>query len=469
MRYTMTVKANDFKKLYDHLMDMSKEQAAYLLCGISRSNREVRFLVREVIPVPSDILLKQGEDFVTIPSTSYVPVLKRSSETRQCFFLVHSHQDCFPLFSPVDNREEPKIIRPAYVWNDKSLHGGLVITRNNGLSARIWLEKGEDLIEEPINLIRIVGQRYEFIVPNNAPAIATRMPEQFFDRQVRAFGKDLQQLLGNLHVGVVGAGGTGSAIIEQLARLGLGELTIFDHDKIDGSNITRIHGSTMEDFRKRRYKVHVMEAMIENIGFGTKVNSIPNNIMYRSAAEKLKDCDLIFGCTDDHFGRMILNEISLKYYIPLIDMGVFINSDHGKIRNIDGRVSIVVPGNPCLICTNCISQEKLKAEIEKMWNPELYKKRVKEGYCPELGIGDPSVIAFTTSIASQAIIELIHLMTGFMGSDENAARILHIYDYRKFIKKTPPKSEDCICDNPNVLGCGDQEPFLGLMWPQEVQ
>jgi len=468
MRYTMTVKAGDFKRLHDHLMSMSEEQAAYLLCGISRSTREVRFLVREVIPVPSDILLKQGNDFVTIPSTSYVPVLKRSSITEQCFFLVHSHQDYYPVFSPVDNMEEPKIMKPAYAWNEKCLHGSLIITRNNGLLARVWLENGNELVEEPIHLIRIVGQRYEFIVPNNAPALATHVPEQFFDRQVRAFGKDLQQLLGNLHVGVVGAGGTGSAVIEQLARLGVGELTILDHDIINDTNITRIHGSTMEDVKNRKYKVHVMESMIENIGFGTKVDSIPKNVMHRSAAEKLKDCDLIFGCTDDHFGRMILNQISLKYYIPLIDMGVFINSDHGKIRNINGRVSIIIPGNPCLLCTNCINQEILKAEIEKMWTPELYQKRVKEGYCPELDIEDPSVITFTTSIASQAVIELIHLLTGFMGSDEDAERILLIYDYRKFIKKLPPKLATCICNDPNVLGCGDQEPFLGLTWPQEV-
>jgi len=468
MRYTITFKTDDYKKLYDHLMSMSEEQAAYLLCGISRSSREIRFLVREVIPVPSDILLKQGKDFITIPSTSYVPVLKKSSKTGQCFFLVHSHQNRFSVFSPVDDNEEPRIIKPAYVWNEKGIHGSLVITRNNGLSARVWLENGKSLVEEPISLIRIVGQRYEFIVPNNATALPSHMPEQFFDRQVRAFGKDLQQLLGNLHVGVVGAGGTGSAVIEQLARLGVGELTILDDDKIDGTNITRIHGSAMEDFKNGKYKVDVMEAMIDNIGFGTKVDSIPKNIMYRSAAEKLKDCDLILGCTDDHFGRMLLNQISLKYYIPLIDMGVFINSDHGKIRNIDGRVSIVIPGNPCLLCTNCINQEKLKAEIEKMCDPELYKKRVKEGYCPELDIEDPSVITFTTSIASQAIIELIHLITGFMGSDEDAARILFIYDYRKFIKKLPPKPSTCICDDPNALGCGDQEPFLGLTWPTEV-
>lgn len=49
-----------------------------------------------------------------------------------------------------------------------------------------------------------------------------------FDRQVRAFGEDGQQILGRLRVGVVGAGGTRSAVIEQLIRLGFGELDVLD-------------------------------------------------------------------------------------------------------------------------------------------------------------------------------------------------------------------------------------------------
>src|SRR3989442_2474424 len=44
----------------------------------------------------------------------------------------------------------------------------------------------------------------------------------FFERQVLAFGAESQALLQQLHVGVVGVGGTGSAVVEQLARLGVG-------------------------------------------------------------------------------------------------------------------------------------------------------------------------------------------------------------------------------------------------------
>ena len=69
----------------------------------------------------------------------------------------------------------------------------------------------------------------------------------FFDRQVRAFGKDIQLQLQRLNVGVVGVGGTGSAVVEQLARLGIGTLSIFDGDHFDNSNVNRVYGSSATD------------------------------------------------------------------------------------------------------------------------------------------------------------------------------------------------------------------------------
>jgi tRNA A37 threonylcarbamoyladenosine dehydratase len=50
-------------------------------------------------------------------------------------------------------------------------------------------------------------------------------------------------LLSNLNVGIVGAGGTGSALAEQLIRLGIGNLIVIDDDVFKSSNINRVYGS----------------------------------------------------------------------------------------------------------------------------------------------------------------------------------------------------------------------------------
>ena len=46
----------------------------------------------------------------------------------------------------------------------------------------------------------------------------TAPPPDQFDRNIRAFGGEIQRVLGDLHIAVVGCGGTGSAVTEQLVR-----------------------------------------------------------------------------------------------------------------------------------------------------------------------------------------------------------------------------------------------------------
>lgn len=71
-------------------------------------------------------------------------------------------------------------------------------------------------------------------------------------------GTDGQRSLGALRSGVVGAGGTGSAVTEQLARHGVGDLVMLDDDVVvDDTNLTRIHGSTAADLGTTEGKARV--------------------------------------------------------------------------------------------------------------------------------------------------------------------------------------------------------------------
>lgn len=60
-----------------------------------------------------------------------------------------------------------------------------------------------------------------------------------FERSLLVFGdKGLGQLQ-KAHVLVAGVGGVGGFVIEALARAGVGELTIIDHDDVSDSNLNR--------------------------------------------------------------------------------------------------------------------------------------------------------------------------------------------------------------------------------------
>lgn len=463
MRYTLTFLEAAYEKLIKHLFsDTSLERAAYLLCGISRTDREIRFIVRQVLAVPDEVLLRQERERISIPSSSYVPVLGSASDTNHCFFLVHSHPENYPSFSIVDDEEELALFKTAYIRAENGIHGSVVFNSTHTLSGRVWIEESDQLVTEPISLIRILGKRYRFISTNNAPQEKTQIPEAFFDRQIRAFGKGLQQLLGKLHIGVVGCGATGSATIEQLARLGVGEITIIDHDRLDDTNISRVHGSTMKDFEKRLFKTDIMKTMVDEIGFGTRVHTITDKVIYESVAKRLRDCDIIFGCTDDHAGRAVLNRISIYYAIPVIDMGVKIDSNGGVIHNIPGRITIVKPGGPCMFCRETVDSHRIAAELME---PEQYENLRGLGYAPELKIKDPAVIPFTTAISSQSIIEMLNMISGFMGESSDMTELVYFFDSREFSNREDPKSSNCICVDYQKICRGDSREFLGMVWP----
>src|SRR3712207_6906598 len=46
--------------------------------------------------------------------------------------------------------------------------------------------------------------------------------------------------LRKLRIGIVGCGGTGSAVAMLLARLGVGQLALFDNDIVDQTNLNRL-------------------------------------------------------------------------------------------------------------------------------------------------------------------------------------------------------------------------------------
>jgi molybdopterin/thiamine biosynthesis adenylyltransferase len=274
----------------------------------------------------------------------------------------------------------------------------------------------------------------------------------------------MQRLLKNRHIGIVGTGGTGSAIAEQLIRLGIGKLSLFEGQTLDASNVTRVYGSRMADVGLP--KIEIIERLAREIGFGTEIRLFPDLITSRETAESLRDCEVIFGCTDDEWGRSILSKISVEYLIPVIDMGVKIDSANGAIASVQGRVTTLLPGSACLFCRGRITAEGVRAQVIASFNPQQAEELRRQQYAPELEDNAPAVIAFTTAVASTAIGELLHRLTGFMGADRVSSEVIHFFDETRMRTNHSLPSADCSCGNWEFWGRGDQQPFLGMLWQE---
>ena len=460
MKYSITFFERELNLLSDHLVGIPNvERAAYLLCRPVNTASQVRLIVREVLPVEGSDVLESSSRHMKITPQSFIRAMKRADETKSCFVFVHSHPDGYPGHSPQDDAEEAKLFSTAYIRiRTAGVHGSLIF-RQSGISAgRVWFNNGSFA---PVERVRVIGKRFRFIFPNRQ---VEAIPE-FFDRQVRVFGKDVQLLLKRLHLGIVGVGGVGSCVAEQLVRLGVGSLLIADGEKFEASNVNRVYGSRVVDADIA--KVKLTERLAADIGLGTRVDVIPKSVTFESALSAFRDCDMIFGCTDDEFGRSLLTRFAIYYGVPVFDMGVKIDSENESIRSIQGRVTTLMPGTACLNCRGRISSERIRAESERAVNPEEATALEGEGYIPELDDPAPAVIAFTTAVAASGVSEFLHRLTGYMGDDRESSEVLHRFDETRIRTNKVTPREGCFCADRKYWGRADVKPFLDTTWRPE--
>jgi hypothetical protein len=142
-------------------------------------------------------------------------------------------------------------------------------------------------------------------------------------------------------------------------------------------------------------------------------------------------------------------------------MGVKIDSPEGKIRGIEGRVTTLMPGEACLFCRRRISARTIMSEGLP---PERREALAREGYADNAGTTEPAVIMFTTAVASQAVSELLHRVTGFMGAERVSSEVLLFFHETRTRTNRPRPGDTCLCSQREIWGRGDSREFLELIW-----
>lgn len=148
-------------------------------------------------------------------------------------------------------------------------------------------------------------------------------------RQMSIVTKSQQTKFKESKIAVVGCGGIGGSVIEMLARMGVGELTLIDADEFDLSNLNRQLLSTTETLRKS--KSESGKERVRIINPYVKVN-VFNEFLDEKNVEKLVgDCDIIIDALDNIVSRIILSRFAKENDIPLI---------HGAIHGTLGEISV---------------------------------------------------------------------------------------------------------------------------------
>jgi hypothetical protein len=274
-----------------------------------------------------------------------------------------------------------------------------------------------------------------------------------FDRQVRAFGIELQRRLCGLKVGIVGLGGLGSVMVEQLARLGVRDWVLIDPDQVEASNLNRLLGATNRDVEEERTKVEVAARNIKQIDTAASIKAIRCSVFAPRALKALRECDLLIAATDNDASRLILNALACQYLIPLAHVGVNLElGSDGAFQDISGEFAIPDLGNWCLLCAGIINAERASWDLA---SPEERINLIQRGYLT--GVPAPAVYHLNSMVASLAVTEIHNLIWPY----KPLRRYLVYRELEgELMALEVPRRESCMhCGPEGPLGLGDLAPL----------
>lgn len=429
-----------------------QETAGVLTARVIDNPAGLTLLGRELLSAPAGAYTDRQPDSLSLRSTGWVPSVRAAHCDGSIGIFVHSHPGGVSEFSERDDEVDHQLWKSFAELAATDVYASAVIAGTVAapcIKGRVRLPDGS---VEPIHVVRIVGDRLTLHLDGGQAVVSA-----VHDRQVEAFGAAGQQVLAKMNVGVVGVGGTGSPVAEQLIRLGVGHLTLADDDVVTPSTISRGFGSGNRDVG--RAKVAVIEDLAERIGVGCQVSAIPGNIRDVDVIQAFSHCDVIFACTDGHAGRLVLNRWAYWHLAPVIDVAVLVTSTDQQVEAIDGRLTWLSPGAACLLCRGRI--EPALAYAEQL-EPSERRRLAAQGYVPGIDEAQPSIVPYTTSMAAMATTELLSRLFGF--ADATPTETLVQFHARTTSQNRRSPRQECFCGSQPAWGQGFTRPYLDLMW-----
>lgn len=111
-------------------------------------------------------------------------------------------------------------------------------------------------------------------------------------------GSQSDRILGDCTVAIVGLGGGGSHIAQQLAHLGVGNFLMIDPDCVEESNLNRLVGATAEDASQGTRKTSVAARLVAGVNPPARVEPLDGK--WQEIHQRLRSSDIIFGCLDTY-------------------------------------------------------------------------------------------------------------------------------------------------------------------------
>jgi hypothetical protein len=430
----LRIAAGDYERLHAHLFPGDHdEHGAILLVGEHHSCTGSTLAVRETHLLEPHEFPPGVHGYRQFAAGALARLGNRAAQERLAIVTVHSHPGAreHNSLSGDDLAAHERVFPHLLDITDAASVTGVALGEASA-AGESWHTDGS---RRELARVKVIGASVRTLRPSPPEHRGGNLER--FDRQVLLFGTSGQARLRSLHVGVLGAGGGGSILIEQLAHLGVGQITAVDPDIVKRHNLSRIIGANERDARKKRKKVHVARNHAQRIDPDIRFNAIDGNVSHAHVAEQLLDCDYLLLATDTATARLVANGIAQSFLIPLIQIGakVELRAD-GDIEQIYTAVRPVLPRHGCLSCAGLIDPILLQREAA---TPE---QRAQQNYLGQEDIVDPSVTTLNVAATAGALNALLMSVIGQADQHLSEHRITLMREGRTLIT-TPQRDPEC--------------------------
>jgi hypothetical protein len=230
-----------------------------------------------------------------------------------------------------------------------------------------------------------------------------------FDRNIRFFGKDGQERIRAANVVIVGVGGLGTHVVQQLSLLGVGSVGLIDSEELDETNRNRYVGAPYDDPIPGTRKVDLGERIVRSIDPTIRVSKVFGSLISEEAFVTIQEAAYTFGCVDNEGARLILTELCAAYCRSYFDLASDIVP--GDRPSYGGRVCAAWDSNGCPVCLDVLDLEEARRDLAA---PETqHDLEAIYGVSRSLlGRTGPSVVSINGVVASLAVTEFIVGVTG---------------------------------------------------------
>lgn len=227
-----------------------------------------------------------------------------------------------------------------------------------------------------------------------------------YSRQVLLFGQEGQERLASRRVAIMGLGGLGAHVAQQVAYLGVRRFVLADDDLVTDSSLNRLIGATDADVTAKTTKVVAAERQIRTIQPTAEITAIPKPLEAEEVHAALGGVDIVVGCLDDDLARLHLLERASDLGIPHLDLA----TDTGE-GYYGGRLLFAAGGNGCLSCRDELDQGELTRAAMDDEQRDAHDRSYGMPHS-QLDQTGPSVISLNGVVASLGVTEFMVWATG---------------------------------------------------------